>query len=200
MAARADKSDPKPAPLSQSPIIRRAIFLDRDGVLIQAMVRNGKPYPPQSLDKMQIIPGVAEGLQALKKAGYLLIVITNQPDVARGKQKREIVESMHKVLLAALPLDEILTCYHDDADGCSCRKPKPGLILDAANRYQIDLSSSFMVGDRWRDIEAGRRAGCWTILIDHHYQEKESGLPPTFSVNSFKGVVQKILNDKGGTI
>jgi D-glycero-D-manno-heptose 1,7-bisphosphate phosphatase len=184
----------------QIAIIRRAVFWDRDGVLVQAIVRHGKPYPPQTLEEMRIVPGVAEGLQTLKKAGYLLIVITNQPDVARGGQKREIVESLHKVLLGALPLDEILTCYHDDADGCSCRKPKPGLILDAAHRHRINLSSSFMVGDRWRDIEAGHRAGCTTILIDHHYQEKKSNPPPAYCVNSFPEAVREILRGKGGVI
>ena len=172
----------------------KAVFLDRDGVINKAIVRDGKPYPPPNSDALQIIEGIPESLKTLKEAGYLLIGITNQPDVARGKQKRETVESMHGVLLSLLPLDEILTCFHDDADQCLCRKPNPGLILEAARRYQIDLSSSFMIGDRWRDIEAGHRAGCSTILIDYHYQEKESATPPKHRVGSFNEAVKIILN------
>jgi D-glycero-D-manno-heptose 1,7-bisphosphate phosphatase len=188
---------PTPSPNFSSIGSRKAVFLDRDGVINQARVRNGKPYPPQSQDELKIIEGIPESLQTLKEAGYLLIGITNQPDVARGKQRREIVESIHKALLSLLPLDEILTCYHDDADECFCRKPKPGLILKAARHYQIDLSSSFMIGDRWRDIEAGNRAGCSTILIDYHYQESGTCSPPNHRVSDFTEAVKIILADKG---
>jgi len=149
--------------------VRKAIFLDRDGVLNQAVVKDGVPRPPGSLAELTILPGVPEALAALKHAGYALVVVTNQPDVARGTQSRETVEAMNEALLARLPLDEIRTCYHDDADRCACRKPAPGL-LTAAPRY--DLARSVMIGDRWRDIDAGRRAGVGvTILVDYHYDE-----------------------------
>jgi D-glycero-D-manno-heptose 1,7-bisphosphate phosphatase len=161
---------------------RRAVFLDRDGVINRAIVKNGKPYPPSNLDELEIPEDVPRALRDLKKAGYFLIVVTNQPDVARGIRRREVVEAIHASLLARLPLDEILVCYHDDADGCSCRKPLPGLLQQAADKYSIDLSSSFMVGDRWKDIEAGRRAGCTTILIDQHYAEKGPNQPPHYRV------------------
>jgi D-glycero-D-manno-heptose 1,7-bisphosphate phosphatase len=156
-----------------SPSGNRAVFLDRDGVVNRPIVRDGRPYPPASLAELEILPGVAEALTALRGAGFWLIMVTNQPDVARGTQRREAVEAMNQVLMGSLHLDECRVCYHDDADACACRKPKPGLLLDAAREYRLDLSASFMVGDRWRDIAAGRNAGCQTVLIDYDYDEPE---------------------------
>jgi D-glycero-D-manno-heptose 1,7-bisphosphate phosphatase len=163
--------------------LRRAVFLDRDGVINRAIVRNGKPYPPATLDELEILTGVPEALHALKAAGFLLIGVTNQPDVVRGTQRREVVEAINAALISALPLDEILVCYHDDQDGCECRKPLPGLLIQAAFKYAVHLPSSFMVGDRWKDIEAGRRAGCTTVLIDCDYAEQISS-PPDHRVHS----------------
>ena len=137
------------------------------------MVRAGKPYPPANLSELEVLPGVPEALQALRAAGYLLIVVTNQPDVARGTTRRETVEGMNAVLAATLPIDEFRTCYHDGPDGCDCRKPRPGALLAAAELHGIDLTVSYMVGDRWRDIEAGQRAGCQTIFVDYDYDEKQ---------------------------
>jgi D-glycero-D-manno-heptose 1,7-bisphosphate phosphatase len=146
-----------------------AIFLDRDGVLNRAIVRDGKPYPPSSLQSLEILPDVREALAQLKAAGYRLIVVTNQPDVARGDQDRQTVESINAELVARLPLDEVRVCYHDDRDDCACRKPRPGLLLQPPT---YDLSRSVMVGDRWRDIEAGQRARVRaTVLIDRNYDE-----------------------------
>jgi D-glycero-D-manno-heptose 1,7-bisphosphate phosphatase len=151
---------------------RAAVFLDRDGVLNEAVVRDGKPYPPDSLETLRICDGVAEGLEALRAGGYRLIVVTNQPDVGAGRQQQDVVEAIHDHMRHRLPLDEVRVCYHVDADGCECRKPKPGMLLGAAAAWQIDLGRSFMVGDRWRDIEAGRAAGCRTILIGSGYAER----------------------------
>lgn len=152
--------------------LRRAVFLDRDGVINRAAVRDGKPYPPATVAGVDVLPGVAPALARLKAAGYLLIVVTNQPDVARGTQSRETVEAIHARLASLLPIDEFRACYHDDKDACSCRKPKPGLILEAARDCGVDLGASTMVGDRWRDIEAGRRAGCATVFVDQGYAER----------------------------
>ncbi len=149
----------------------RAVFLDRDGVVNRALVREGKPYPPRDLSELEVPLGTAEALEELRAAGYLLIVITNQPDVARGNQSRAMVEAINAALRARLPLDEIRVCYHDDVDRCSCRKPEPGLILDAARERGIDLAASYTIGDRWRDVEAGERAGTTTIFIDYGYRE-----------------------------
>ncbi len=152
-------------------IHQRAVFLDRDGVLVRAMIRDGKPYPPVGLDDLEILPGVADALRRLHEAGYLLIVVTNQPDVARGTQTQAMVEAQNAAMRVILPLDDVRTCYHTDSDGCSCRKPLPGLLLAAAQECHIDLASSYMVGDRWRDVEAGLRAGCKTIFINYDYRE-----------------------------
>lgn len=159
--------------------VKRAVFLDRDGVINAAVVRDGKPYPPASVEAMQILPGVADALRRLHAADLALVVVTNQPDAARGKQTRAAVDAIHAQLRAQLPLDAIFACWHDDADACHCRKPKPGLLLDAAAELGLDLAASFMVGDRWRDTEAGIAAGCQAIFIDRGYSERK---PTEFAV------------------
>jgi D-glycero-D-manno-heptose 1,7-bisphosphate phosphatase len=151
---------------------RPAVFLDRDGVINRAFVRGGTPCPPSSLQDLEILPSVPDALSALKEHGYCLVVVTNQPDVARGTTSRELVDSIHERLSRELDLDAILTCFHDSGDECECRKPKPGLLYRAAEEFSIDLPSSFMIGDRWRDMEAGRRAGCRTFFIDCSYDER----------------------------
>ena len=152
--------------------MRRAVFLDRDGVVNEAVVRDGKPYPPQKAEDVIVLPGVEAACRRLRDAGFSLIVVTNQPDVARGQQSLEEVHRINAKLAAAVPLDEVVVCPHDDADACPCRKPRPGMLLDAASRHGIDVRSSFMVGDRWRDVEAGKRAGCRTVFIDRGYRER----------------------------
>jgi D-glycero-D-manno-heptose 1,7-bisphosphate phosphatase len=157
--------------------MRRAVFLDRDGVLNRAIVVKGTPHPPTSLAEFEVLPGAVQACTELREAGFLLIVVTNQPDVARGTQQREVVEAINEALLSEVPLDDIKVCYHDDQDRCFCRKPLPGLLMQAAKEWQIDLSASFMVGDRWKDIETGRKAGCKTILIDCEYREPMLSAP-----------------------
>jgi D-glycero-D-manno-heptose 1,7-bisphosphate phosphatase len=152
-----------------------AIFLDRDGVLSRALVRKGRPYPPHRVEDLEVLPGVPEALARLKAAGYALVVVTNQPDVARGHVAEKVVLAIHHRLASLLPLDEFRVCCHDDGDACDCRKPKPGLLTRPP---LYDLSRSVMVGDRWRDIEAGRRAGCRAaVLIDYGYDEDHPVAP-----------------------
>lgn len=151
--------------------MRRAVFVDRDGVLNRVAVRDGRPHPPAGPNEVEVLPGVVESCAMLRGAGFLVIVVTNQPDVARGTQRRETVEVIHDLMRSRIPLDDIRVCYHDDADACACRKPKPGMLLQAARDWSIDLARSVMVGDRWRDVEAGRRAGCATVFIDNGYAE-----------------------------
>jgi D-glycero-D-manno-heptose 1,7-bisphosphate phosphatase len=172
--------------------IDSAVFLDRDGVINRAVVREGKPFPPQGPAELALVPRAAEALARLKAAGYRLIVVTNQPDVARGRQSRDVVESMHTRLAEQLPIDEFRACYHDDADECACRKPKPGLLLAAAADHGLDLARSVMVGDRWRDVEAGQRAGCATVFIDYGYSERRPASPDA-TVDSLWGAVDWIL-------
>jgi D-glycero-D-manno-heptose 1,7-bisphosphate phosphatase len=156
---------------------RPAVFLDRDGVLNRPVIRQGQPYPPCSVEELEVYPEAAASLRRLAAAGFVLVVVTNQPDVARGTQSREVVDAINRELCRQLPVAAIYVCFHDDDDGCRCRKPAPGLLLDAARDLGIDLNRSFMVGDRWRDVEAGRRAGCRTVLIDRHYAEPAARFP-----------------------
>ncbi len=169
ISAAKDKSDEE----GVRAVKRKAVFLDRDGVINRVTIRDGKPHPPSCIEKLEVLHGVPEALERLHAAGFRLVVVTNQPDVGRGRQQIETVEAIHAALRSALPLDEIRVCYHDESHACACRKPLPGMILDAARENGLDLSSSFVVGDRWRDIEAGRRAGCTTIFIDYGYNEKQ---------------------------
>lgn len=149
----------------------KAVFLDRDGVLNNALVRDGKPFSPMSIAEVIVPPDVPDALARLHRAGFRLVMVTNQPDIARGLQSREKVYEINNYLKDLLHIDAAEVCEHDDADGCDCRKPKPGMLLRAAARDGIALAESFMVGDRWRDIEAGRRAGCRTVLIGDGYDE-----------------------------
>jgi D-sedoheptulose 7-phosphate isomerase len=171
-----------------------AVFLDRDGVLNRAVVRDGKPLPPPGIHELEIIPEAAAALAKLKGQGFPLYVITNQPDVARGNLARDEVEAMHRKLAASLPVDDIFVCYHDDADHCACRKPKPGLLLEAQRKHNVDLARSFFVGDRWRDIDAGHAAGCKTVLIDHGYRERKPAQPAEATVRSLREAVDWIVS------
>jgi D-glycero-D-manno-heptose 1,7-bisphosphate phosphatase len=163
---------------------RRAVFLDRDGVLNEPILREGRPYPPSGLHELIIVPGAETALARLKQHGFLLVVVTNQPDVGRGTATQAEVERINRHLASCLPLDDFFTCYHDDSDRCDCRKPLPGLLVSAATRYDIELGNSYMVGDRWRDIDAGAAAGCRTVLIDRHYNERKSEARPDCTVES----------------
>ena len=169
-------------------------------MLNRAVVRNGKPYPPATLAEVEILPDVPGALRALNAANLLLVVVTNQPDVARGTQQREVVESINAKLRAALPLDDVLVCYHDDRDRCECRKPHPGLLRAGAAKHGIDLAASYMVGDRWRDVGAGRGAGCATAWIDRGYTEPwPDGCVPDHTVTSLGEAAQWILARIAGT-
>lgn len=168
------------------------VFLDRDGVLNRCLVDPaGVPVPPSGLAELELLPGVGEACALLGRHGYRLLVVTNQPDVARGKQERAVVEQINDWLMSRLPLDGVLVCWHDDADGCDCRKPSPGLLLTAAGDAGIDLADCVMVGDRWRDIEAGRRAGCRTALVGTGYGEQLLSVPD-FAADTLLEIAQWI--------
>jgi D-glycero-D-manno-heptose 1,7-bisphosphate phosphatase len=153
------------------------VFLDRDGVLNRPVVRDGKPYPPRSVEEFVILPDAAEACARLKRHGFLLVVATNQPDVGRGAQTRERVEAMHDLLLRELPIDRVEVCYDSGEAASHCRKPAPGMLLRAAADCDIDLRASFMVGDRWRDVDCGKTAGCKTVFIDRGYEEELRSQP-----------------------
>jgi D-glycero-D-manno-heptose 1,7-bisphosphate phosphatase len=175
---------------------KRAVFFDRDGVLNEAIVRDGKPYPPANLAEVRLVEGAIEGCRLLKSAGFLLIGVTNQPDVARGITSKEVVDGINAHIRTEIGLDEFRVCCHDDTDHCHCRKPEPGLLLDASRDWDIDLESSFMVGDRWRDVQAGVRAGCRTVFLDRGYAEQLRDTPDV-TVSCFEDAVSWILERSG---
>ena len=156
---------------------RRAVFLDRDGVINRVILRDGKPYPPASLAELELLPDAAEVCRTLGAAGFLRIVVTNQPDIARGRTTAEEVLLLNRFIQQRVDLDDVRVCPHDEPDDCACRKPKPGLIVEAAREWNIDLAESYIVGDRWRDIEAGQRAGCSAVFIDYGYRERRPQAP-----------------------
>ena len=173
----------------------KAVFLDRDGVLNEALLRQGKPYSPMTRDEVIVPPDVPAALDRLRHDGFRLIMVTNQPNIARGSQSREEVYAINHYLQELLRLDAAEVCEHDDADNCDCRKPKPGMLLRAAARDNIALAASFLVGDRWRDIEAGRRAGCRTILLGDGYGESLQS-PPNAVASTFSEAAGWILAQK----
>jgi D-glycero-D-manno-heptose 1,7-bisphosphate phosphatase len=147
----------------------RAVFLDRDGVLNEIIERDGKPASPRNAGELRIVADAAASLERMKAAGFRLFVVTNQPDVSRGLMSGAALDEIHAAVAAALPVEEIAACRHDNADNCDCRKPKPGLLIDLARRHGIDLARSWMIGDQDRDIACGKAAGCRTILLTRPY-------------------------------
>jgi D-glycero-D-manno-heptose 1,7-bisphosphate phosphatase len=186
--------------MGEHEIRKRAVFLDRDGVLNRPVVRDGLSYPPARVEDFELYPDVVEGCEKLKEAGFLLIVVTNQPDVGRGTQSQEIVEAMHANLRIILPtLDGIEVCFHGGAthgDPCDCRKPAPGMLRRAAEAHGIDLAKSFLIGDRWRDVDCAHAAGCRAIFIDHGYREALREKPDV-TVSTFKEAVLAVLQAIG---
>lgn len=171
---------------------RPAVFLDRDGVLNRSLIRDGKPYAPRRLEDFRLLPGAARAVADLKAAGFVVVVVTNQPDVGHGLIAPETLEAMHARLRVAAPVDAILVCTHRQDEGCFCRKPKPGLIERAIRRFGIARKASYMVGDRWNDVVAGSAAGLYTIFLDRGYTE---GLveAPDLAVKSLSEAILCIL-------
>lgn len=181
--------------IQDATVEHRAVFFDRDGTLNRTAIRDGKAYPPPTVDDFELYPGVPEALRALRAAGFLLVVVTNQPDVGAGLQGRDVVDQMHERLRALVAIDAVRVCYHTEDDGCDCRKPRPGMLLSAARELNIDLAASYMIGDRWRDVAAGRNAGCITIFIRNPYDEWQ---PDDYdlAVDSVLEAVQAILSNR----
>ena len=174
--------------------MNKAILLDRDGVINNIFIENGLPHSPSSFEKLKILPGVKDSIIIFKKLKFFCLMVTNQPDVTRGKIEKETVIKINNFLKENLKLDDIFVCYHDDHDNCECRKPKSGLLLKAAEKWNLDLKKSFMIGDRWKDIEAGNSAGCQTIFLDYNYNEKKPS-DPSFVSNSLLNaakIIQKL--------
>jgi D-glycero-D-manno-heptose 1,7-bisphosphate phosphatase len=173
--------------------VARAVFLDRDGVLVVPEFRDGRSFAPTRLEDYVFYRDAASALWRLKVAGFLLVVVTNQPDVGKGVTDRKVIDDMHALLRESMPVDVIMSCFHTAAENCDCRKPKPGMLLEAALKFRIDLAESFMVGDRASDVEAGRVAGCRTVFIDLNYASEKKPATQDFTAGNLTEATDIIL-------
>ena len=174
-------------------MVAKAVFLDRDGVINANVDRGGKPVAPTSAKDFRILPGVDDAVAALKNAGFLIVVATNQPDIKTGRTSLSELEAMHAEIRRRMPVDAIKACFHVDADNCQCRKPRPGMLTEAAAELNISLADSYMIGDRWRDVEAGRAVGCRTFFVDWGYPQ-DGPLHPDWTVRSLAEAAKMILD------
>lgn len=172
----------------------RAVFVDRDGILNAAIVKKGLPHPPTSLAELKFLPGIRERLRGLKELNLVIVCVTNQPDVARHTVSRAAVDAINTRVRMEIPLDDLLVCFHDNVDNCACRKPRAGLLLQAASQFGIDLPSSYMIGDRWKDIACGAAVGCTTVFVDYRYSEDYKGPDPGYTTNSAAGALDYVLS------
>lgn len=172
-------------------MVNKAVFLDSDGVLNTAVIINGKPVAPTSVNDLEIPAEVRPALERLKAAGYILICVTNKPDIERGRMTQADVDAIYVKMRRELPLDDVLICYKE---GSPNYKPNPGMLLEGQRKYDLDLSQSYMVGDRWKDVGAGKNAGCETIWINRGYQEKQPDPPADYTALSLTEAAQWILS------
>lgn len=179
--------------LEEMAVGSKAVFLDRDGIINATIVEgNGCLRSPRNIKEFSLIDGVAEFLTELKSLGYLTIVVTNQPDIARGKLSKQDFDAMEDMVLQ-LPVDWVYCCPHDD-NQCTCRKPSPNLLFIAAKKHNLDLSQCFMFGDSWKDMIAGKAAGCKTLLLYKSYNWNDKKFADIVVVN-FQDALDSI---KGG--
>ena len=178
--------------------MKKSVFLDRDGVINKVYIKDGLPQSPNSLNELKILPGVRESIIKLKKLNFTCLMVTNQPNVSRKKIDKNSVIQMNNFLKNEIALDDIFVCYHDDSDNCNCRKPKPGLLLQAGKKWDVDFKKSFMIGDRWRDIQAGEKVGCKTIFLDYKYNEKKPKKPDFVSDSLLNAahIIEKLIHEK----
>ena len=173
--------------------MQAAVFLDRDGVLNRSLVRDGKSYAPRRMEDFKLLPYAVTSVEKLLKVGFLVIVVTNQPDINNGLVSIESVNAMHSILKEKTHVTDIFLCPHSQNEGCHCRKPKPGMLMAAAKKYNIDLQKSFMVGDRSSDVDAGLEAGCRAIFLNRHYKEP-SPLKQEKTFSSLNSVTNYIIH------
>lgn len=174
----------------------RAVFLDRDGVITVPLFRDGRSFAPTTFDQFAIYPDAPAAITRLKTAGFAVIVATNQPEVSRGGLSPAELDRMHACLSQACDVDaiEVSTATREAPD--RRRKPSPGMLLDAAERWNIALPESYMVGDRSSDIACGRAAGTKTVFIDLGYTSEVAPTEQDATVSSLTEAVDWILADK----
>lgn len=175
--------------------MNKAVFLDRDGVIVIPHFRDGRSFAVRSMDDFHLYPDAQESLCLLKKEGFLLIVVTNQPDMGKGLISSEMMSSMNDFLFHHLPLESIKICPHSQEENCFCRKPKNGLLREAAQAFNIDCTASYMIGDRQSDVEAGKSIGCKTVFIDLGYSSEEKPKDPDFCCKTLSEAVAWIVHN-----
>ena len=145
--------------------VKSAVFIERDGILNLVRIENGHPVPPLRRSDFRLNLEAIQPIRQLRLAGFKLIVTTNQPWLSHGCLSRYELERMHEQLRQAFPIDDILVCPHEEMDECPCRKPLPGMFIEAAAMWHLDISRSFVLSDKWQDAEAARRIGCISVLV-----------------------------------
>jgi D-glycero-D-manno-heptose 1,7-bisphosphate phosphatase len=173
----------------------KAFFFDRDGILNKSIIKNQKPYSPRFPNELKLNHKFLPFIKELKKKNYIIIVVTNQPDIKRGKLTKYSLKIINSIIKKYFLVDEIYVCMHDKVDKCNCRKPKPGMLKKAMKKLNIDLKKSFLVGDRNKDVEAGNSVGCTTIFIDYNYDDlKPKNYDYKFtSISKMINVIGKII-------
>ena len=174
-------------------MVNKAVFLDRDGVIVVPEFKNGRSYAPKTLKDFRFYKNTLKSITKLKESGFLVIIVTNQPDVGKKIVKKEIVEQMHKIITKKFNVDDIEVCYHTQKDNCKRRKPKPGMILDSQKKWKIDLQKSYLVGDRKGDIDAAKSVGVSSIFIDHNYTENKP-IDFIYKTDNLMSAVEFIVN------
>lgn len=173
---------------------RRAIFLDRDGVINKASFVNGKHRSPMLAGEVELYEDAKSSINKLRKLGFLIFVMTNQPEISRGNLRLEESDAINGVIQKEIEPEEIIVCPHDDSDRCCCRKPLPGMITDLISRYKLNPDTCYLIGDRANDIEAGQAAGVKSIQIDRGYPVDLSPhkLASARSLSGAVRIIQKI--------
>lgn len=174
--------------------MKRAVFIERDGILNEVQAGPNHPISPMTMEEFRVNEKAKIPIKKLKDAGFVLIVTTNQPGISRGYQSRRDLDYMHDHLRRNFPVDDILVCAHEESDECPCRKPRPGLLIESAFKWQINLDQSYVISDKWQDAEAARTAGCTSLLLKspwigqgHH----------DFVLPSLKEIANKIITLRG---
>jgi D-glycero-D-manno-heptose 1,7-bisphosphate phosphatase len=175
--------------------MKLGVFIERDGILNRVRVERQYQVSPLALAEFHVNDEAVPLLKKLKAAGFLLIATTNQPGVSRGYQSRRELDRMHELLRKTFPLQDVLVCPHDETDRCPCRKPKPGLLVEAAFQWHLDLDHSFVISDKWQDAEAARTAGCTSLLIQSPWV---GTVHRDFVLPDLASIVDKILGLKSG--
>ncbi len=176
--------------------MKKAVFIERDGILNEVKADTKHQIAPLTFEEFKINKAAEPALRKLKAAGFVLIVTTNQPGLSRGHQSRRELDRMHEIIKRCFPIDDIAVCPHDESDHCPCRKPRPGLLIEAAFKWGLNLDHSYVVSDKWQDAEASRTAGCTSLILKSPWV---GNVRHDFVLPSLDAIAEKILTLKAQT-